>query len=84
MDVMSEIVVNPLDFKVGKKMRLVPAINIDFYGHAQCDPLPATVISINRPHRFFRVEFDHGNGIKSIEAFKFCEEGDLACNLLRV
>ena len=66
-----------LDPHIGQIIRLTPSVNIDKNGFVDNKPVPAKIVYINLPHRYFTAEFTYPSG--SIrESYKFCRQGDLA------
>lgn len=67
-----------MKLRVGTRLEMVPTIN-DYKNQPGCTKkLPCTVVYINRPHRFFTVQFDFLYG-SFRESYKFFEKGDFAC-----
>lgn len=63
--------------KIGEKIKLVPAIFDVTQGRSQKPKAyEATIIYINKPHRFFRARFDFPNGSSFAESFKFITPED--------
>ena len=60
--------------EVGAKMMLTPVTNK--CKDLDARKLPCTVVYVNRPHRFFTVQFDFKYG-SFREAYKFFEKGDV-------
>ena len=67
-----------MTIRIGTQLELVPTINDHKNQPVSAKKLPCTVIYINRPHRFFTVEFKFHFG-SFRESYKFYEKGDLAC-----
>lgn len=64
--------------RIGKTIKLMPAVSIDKNGLTNEKPIPAKIVYINWPHRYFTAEFTYpGGNIR--ESFKFYLEGDLPC-----
>lgn len=69
-----------MKIKVGTRLELIPTINDYKYHPSRVKKRPCTVVYINRPHRFFTVQFDFMYG-SFRESYKFIEKGDLACQM---
>ena len=65
-----------MKIRIGTELRLVPYINTYDRQPGLQKALPCKVVYINRPHRFFTVEFKFKFG-SFREAYKFYERGDL-------
>ncbi len=69
-----------MNIRIGTEMELVPFINTYKVDGRPGKKLPCKVVYINRPHRYFTVEFKFTNG-GFRESYKFYEKGDLACQM---
>lgn len=70
-----------MSYYVGQELRMPPNVHVDRLGHLMLEKdCPCKIVYINRPHRFFTVEFEFF-GRKFRESFKYSEEKDLACNV---
>ena len=71
-----------MSYYVGQKLRLMPNVHVDRLGHLVDQAHPCTIITINREHRYFRVEFDFPGG-KIRESYKYADKEDLAGEVRR-
>lgn len=62
--------------EIGEELKLIPFVNVDYYGKSLAKPVPCKVVGINRRHGFFRVEFTYPNGWKNCESFRIVGGSD--------
>ena len=65
-----------MNIKIGTELKLVPYVNTYAQQPGLEKALPCKVVYINRPHRFFVVEFKFKFG-SFRESYKYYERGDL-------
>lgn len=65
--------------RIGETVILKPYIECSRVNFSVNDPMPATIVYINWPHRFFTAEFHFPGGGHFRESFKFILKEDLPC-----